>query len=425
MKLSFSTPVPKRGRIRILLGVVVLVLLVRTCWKPCKDSVGKHYKNRWDRNEVAAFLESRPFDSTLLSEHFYVKDGDNFKVDLTILPSLQKRLHVLFERYHPRCGAAFVFRPASGEVLAAASYRNPKEEEFLPDVSNMVLWHKYLAASIFKIIAAASAIENRVFNLEDTLSVTGRNYTLYRYQLKDKKNRWTRTMNLREAFTRSINPFFGKLGQDFLGAKRLNHAAERFLFNKQISFDIPVDPSLYRKPQSPYACAEIACGYNDSTELSPIHAAVIGGAICADGIVKPPYIVKQVTKDGAIYYKNTEKSQYNIISDITAVYVRDLMEGVIRKGTARTSFKHIIRSSKYSSLKIGGKTGSLDADLPKGRCDWFVGYAYNPGQRADGIAVAVVTVHGAFWTVHSAYIAAEVIRCWTDLKTAKVGKPEN
>jgi len=55
------------------------------------------------------------------------------------------------------------------------------------------------------------------------------------------------------------------------------------------------------------------------------------------------------------------------------------------------------------------KTGSIEADT-LGKVDWFIGYARRIDGLSPGLAVAIVTTHGAFWTVHSSYIASEVFR---------------
>ena len=49
-----------------------------------------------------------------------------------------------------------------------------------------------------------------------------------------------------------------------------------------------------------------------------------------------------------------------------------------------------MRKKQYEDVEMGGKTGSLTGLNPKGKCDWFVGYARYKGQR---IAVAALTVN--------------------------------
>jgi cell division protein FtsI/penicillin-binding protein 2 len=403
----------KRGTIRLVLVLIALFMLVRLCWKACDKSGGPESGAGRTGSLAQAYLLSRAFDSTLLSSDFFIHGNDTLIVKLTVNDLLQRRLWALFRRYHPRCAAAFVMKPRTGEVLAAVSYRNPKEEEHLPPDQNILLWHRFPAASIFKIVIAAGAMENGLINPDDSLGVTGSNYTLYKYQLRDKKTRWTRNMTMRDAFARSINPFFGKIGQLMMGTTRINQGAEKFMFNRPIPFDLPAEPSYFKPPGSAYECAEIACGFTDTTRLSPLHAAAIGASVAGNGSFKRPFLVRHIEKAGGpVRYNYDGDETISFMKQETALLMQDLMEAVVKRGTARKSFAHLRKWGLGPSIRMGGKTGSLDSDMPKGRCDWFVGYAMDPRKKEESIAVSVVIVHGALWTIHAGYIGAEAIRCY-------------
>jgi hypothetical protein len=88
-----------------------------------------------------------------------------------------------------------------------------------------------------------------------------------------------------------------------------------------------------------------------------------------------------------------------------------MMQSVARYGTARKSFRQINQANMFESIEYGGKTGSVDKDSA-GRVDWFIGFARNPLKPLERIAVGIVTVHGAYWTVHSSYIGAEYFRSY-------------
>jgi hypothetical protein len=91
--------------------------------------------------------------------------------------------------------------------------------------------------------------------------------------------------------------------------------------------------------------------------------------------------------------------------------MRELMNCVVRFGTARKSFVYVKRSGRFDDIEYGGKTGNVDMD-GVGRVDWFVGYAAHKKDSTQQIAVGVATVHGPNWTVHSSYLGAEAIRAY-------------
>lgn len=97
------------------------------------------------------------------------------------------------------------------------------------------------------------------------------------------------------------------------------------------------------------------------------------------------------------------------MQDRTANVLSEMMKCVARYGTARKSFRYLKNSSRFDEIDYGGKTGSVDKDSV-GRVDWFIGFAKHPKDNRQQIAVGILTVHGAYWTVHSSYIAAEYFR---------------
>ncbi|MFH0921034.1 MAG: penicillin-binding transpeptidase domain-containing protein [Fibrobacterota bacterium] len=417
---------PRQGRIRRVLLILLCLAAAWALHRALRAPANVEKKKTlcdypWKPDDIACYLGRKAFDSTLCALDTAVNGTDTLVLRLTVDDTLQRRIWTLMRRYRPRCGAAMVFRPATGEVLAAVSYRNEKDSAYLPDTPNMLLWNGYPAASLIKIVTVGEAMERGLLQPNDALSVSGSFYTLYRSQLKETPARWSRRVTVRDGFARSVNPLFAKIGLHVLGSDRLNKAAERFLFNRPLGFDLPVPASRWIPPADDYATAEAACGFTRATTITPVHAALLAGAACNSGRVSNPYIVRSVDRKGEPFYRHPEDTAFTLVSPATARCLRDLMGEVVIKGTARKGFRQLQKLPCCRGLEMGGKTGSLDAESPKGRCDWFTGFARDPDRPAEGIAVAVVTVHGAFWTVHSSYIASEVIRYCFD-KNRKKGR---
>jgi penicillin-binding protein A len=82
------------------------------------------------------------------------------------------------------------------------------------------------------------------------------------------------------------------------------------------------------------------------------------------------------------------------------------MKETVKSGTGRRQFRDFSRHRKLQDAKVGAKSGSLDSENPKGRCDWFVGYAERGDQK---LAFAVVTVHEKFWRVKSATVIKDYL----------------
>ena len=109
----------------------------------------------------------------------------------------------------------------------------------------------YPAASIFKIITAAAAVEQKNLDSNSKLKFNGSQHTLYKTQLKESKNRYTNYTTFQEAFAKSINPVFGKLGALSLERDQLSACAEAFGFNSEIAFELPLQASRFSITDTP------------------------------------------------------------------------------------------------------------------------------------------------------------------------------
>jgi peptidoglycan glycosyltransferase len=321
--------------------------------------------------------------------------------------SLYKTTANLFKQYRPLYAVAAIIQPKSGRVLALVSYRH--------DSARVLGDHLYLrsflpAASIFKTVTAAAAIEKAGYTDSTILPVAGRNHTLYRFQLKREIDPWSE-MPFGEAYARSINPVFARIGMYAVGQNTLREFGERFGFNDHIPFDLPVDSSFMEIPaDTSYAMAEVASGFNRTTSLSALHGALVAAAMVNEGVMPRPGLIDSIVKtDGTCLYRREPASWKNAVTVATAGELRSLMGRVVEMGTGRKSFRILKRCAWSSTIECGGKTGSIHVDT-LGKIDWFVGYAVDHDNADRSLAISIATVHGALWTVHSGYIAAEIIR---------------
>lgn len=336
---------------------------------------------------------------------------------------LQHRLTVLLHRYAPLIGAGVALDPATGAVLAMASYRN---KTLAPDTlvegkDNYCTYAGFPAASLIKIVTAGAVLEKKDFTSYKTLPVSGRFHTLYKHQLGLKRQRFkSQPVSLEKAFSLSVNPYFGKLGVQVLKKTELMETARAFLFNVPIEFDLPVGMSRMLAPESEYDRAEQACGFNTETTISPLHAALVAALPVNDGKMMRPYLVERLENKAGVevFYRQLG----TIAQPFTGKSVKNLqrlMRATVRYGTAKKSFAHLRRVRGSRKWILGGKTGTIDMPHRRGRCEWFAGYGEN-GKRK--IAVAIVLVHGEKRTISSAYLAAEIIKDALRNPTLKIAK---
>ena len=317
-------------------------------------------------------------------------NGSLFQVETSIDPDLQQYVRELVDRSSAYKTAVVVLRPDNGQVLALANHADLER----PTHETLCLKADFPAASLFKIVAAAAAIEARGFTPETTLGFRGQKYTLYKSQLREDKGRQRTRMSLREAFGESVNPFFGKVGIYHLGRDLMAEYADKFLFNQPIPFDLPVSMSSIEIPTDEFGLAEIASGYNRRTVISPLHAALLTAAVANKGVMMSPWLIANVKDDrGNTVYEAAPSKLASPISESTAQKMKILMEETVSEGTCRKAFKPVHRRDVLKDLVLGAKTGTINDQLGEHRCEWLTAFAL-PMNGDPGLAVAILTVHG-------------------------------
>jgi peptidoglycan glycosyltransferase len=338
--------------------------------------------------------------------------GGRYTLETSIDRDLQRFVMDLLNRSMTQHSAAVVIRPDNGQVLAMASYENNGNGG---KGENLCLRADFPAASLFKIIAAAAAVENRGMNPETPLTFRGQKYTLYKSQLKEDKEKKGKKQNpgtqttLREAFSDSINPVFGKLGIHYLGSDLISEYADRFLFNHLVPFDLYVAPSRYVKPMDDYALAEVASGFNKRTLISPLHAGLITASIANGGTMMTPWLVKTVRNDaGDVLYEAAPSVLASPINKKTASKMVVLMEGTVVEGTAKRAFQPLQRKRELRYVDLGAKTGTINGATDHCKYEWMTVFVL-PSDGDGGLCITVMTAHGEKIGVRAKDIARLII----------------
>jgi cell division protein FtsI/penicillin-binding protein 2 len=349
---------------------------------------------------------------------------------------LQDTLRRTYDLYDPDYGAFVAINPDTGEILAMYSHTRAG----LPDPGNLALRASSPAASVFKIVTAAAALDRGLLDPDSVLPYVGRSHSLYRGQVlgapavskttkaspktpskavSSKRGKTSTSaksrrrapvlhqVTLTDAFADSINPVFARIGVQRLGATSLNDYAGRFGFNRNIAcgVEMPVSATGFARGDL-WDVAEAASGYTRATTMSPLHGAMIAGTAINEGMMMRPQLVDTVVdSEGLVMHLPQPQAWGRAIAPDAALKLRRLMTETVQTGTARRSFADFFEGP-LARVEVGGKTGTLNGEYPRGRNDWFVGYATD-GQRR--IAFASHCVHQTETAVKSAFVARRVL----------------
>jgi cell division protein FtsI/penicillin-binding protein 2 len=399
----------RRAKGYLLLSAIAVGIFVFFAAKPTQQEVVElKLKNQLDERVHLADVLGDYFRKETFPTDVKIRwDGsdENLKVQYTFEPDLQQQAERLLKQYKPDYGAIVMMDATTGRILAM--YSSQKDDS---SASSLALRATYPAASVFKIVTATAAIDKAGIHPSDTIRFNGGNYTLYKKNvLSDKITRWTRSISLKEAFARSINTAFGRLSLEHLTPEMIEEYAKRYMFNQKIPSDLPVEMGVATVPdEKGFELAEVSSGYNKMNRMSPVQGAMIAAAVINDGHMVVPYIVDSLKNEkGETIYKADLVDSGPIMKLSSSEKVQELMEQTVTAGTSRKSFRELTRNRQFREIAMGGKTGHLTGDNPKGRVDWFVGYAGDGDRR---ISVAAITVNKEKWTVKSAYLGQQMIK---------------
>lgn len=319
-------------------------------------------------------------------------------VALTINSKIQQAAQDALSGY---TGACVVMDPETGAVLGMASAPTYDAADFDSLLSqsgsdsggvfyNRATQALYAPGSTFKIVTLATAFEDGAASEDTTFDAPGET-EIGGGKVTNFNERDYGEITLMRAFAVSSNTVFAQVGVQ-LGAERLVAGAEKFGFNDDVRFDLPLATSLMPDPaemtewETAWAAAGEPVGSHESPagpQASVLEMALVGCGIANDGVIMSPYLVDGIyNANGERSFSATPTRLMQAVSSATASRVRTAMEDVVESGTGT--------SAQVSGATVAGKTGTAERGDGKDN-SWFVGIASAGGRD---VVVAIVLEKG-------------------------------
>ena len=326
---------------------------------------------------------------------------------LTVDAELTKYLASLFPS--GKYGAAVIINYKTGAILAMVSFPeyDPTDMDSAADTAfyNRVLQKRYAPGSTFKIITLTAALENLDGVTEESFVCDGVwNYS--DHSLKCAGNAVHGEMTLSQAFASSCNVTFGALAFR-IGAKAMKQTAERFGLNFDFAFN---DLILYeshclngKSAAGDLVQAGIGQG---TTEVTPLHMAMIAGAIANGGDMMEPKLIAKTLNPAGSVMSVMEPKLFRTVADASVCEtVARYMYETVKSGTATKA-----AISGYKDGYVCGKTGSAEwtNDKEAATNAWYTGFPY--GDDAHPYAIAVVVEEGGSGGAVAAPIASKALK---------------
>lgn len=325
-------------------------------------------------------LEKLPAFTSSLAGRYTGRSVDGKIVFYTLRPELQELAEQLVRNARSPHVAIALMEPRTGKLLALA--------EKSKTISDALLHDGVPAASLFKVVTSAAALERSKLGPFSKVYFRGGPYTLERWNYLPDPRRDRISMTLAEALGKSCNPVFGRVATSHLSAHLLSEYARAFGFNRALDADINLPVSDAYIPSATYELSRSAAGFG-KVFISPIHAVTLMATVANGGVIPRPQLISEMFDgEGRQVFRGSDGVLGRAIQAKTASTLMEMMRYTTTVGTSRSEFV----KSKYSSgfpVPVAAKTGTLRGTNPKGLNQWFIAAAplVNPK-----VAVAVLVV---------------------------------
>jgi cell division protein FtsI/penicillin-binding protein 2 len=330
---------------------------------------------------------------------------DGGTVVYAIDQELQQRVEKVLRTSRVPYGVFVAIEPKSGKILAMVAH-----SETDPTWEPSSYFNSYPMASLFKIVTAAAALEQKKVSPETVFAFRGK-LTSENPRLWDvKPGKHNQEMPLASAMGKSVNPVFGRLASDVVGRDSIVSYAARFGFNQTLLPGTCVKPSSAGIPQNDSELKLMGAGLCHEVKISPLHAASMMAAIANNGVMMLPALAHEIKNsrgDTVFIQKNVPLR--NLVTPATAVQLTRMLATSVNSGTSRKAFHDRRGRARLASLNIAAKTGSINGNDPVGHYSWFAAYAPTDDPQ---IALAALVINKPKWKIKAAYVGEQALEAF-------------
>jgi cell division protein FtsI/penicillin-binding protein 2 len=279
--------------------------------------------------------------------------GANIKltIDVMIQHYVEKALADAVRASRARGGTIVITRPATGEILALASYPtfdpNRVSESTEEQRRNRAIEVAFEPGSIFKIVPYSAAIEEGIIRPNTLIDCGGGQIRIADRVIHDGHHG---VLTATQALAKSSNIAAIKIGQR-LGNERLARYIERFGFGRRTGIELPAESrGLYRPAEDwgPTTIGSIPMGHEIG--VTALQAVAAFACIANGGEYITPYLVSEVTSASGELLEQHKSESYRVISEQTAAVLKKMLESVVIQGTGKRA--------QIGGYRAAGKTGT-------------------------------------------------------------------
>ena len=357
-------------------------------------------------------------------------------IDLSVQRLVQAELLAGVEKLRPQNAAAIVVRPATGEILAMASWPDfdPVDRSGLvaSSMRNNCLTFVYEPGSTMKPLVAGAAVAEGLARWDELIDCEHGHWKFQNSPPVREKTGGHGVLSLVECIALSDNIAMAKLGVR-LGPARLADWIERLGFGRPTGIELPGEDAGLVAAKARWKlgehCLRIPMGHG--VAVTPLQLVMAHAAVANGGLWHPPRLVRRMwIDDGTAHGQDLDlpkqPDSHRVFSAAEALAIQSAMTHTMTEGTGKR-----VQLDGYSSA---GKTGTAEKIID-GRyasnhnVGSFVCWApAESGARAELCCLVVIddpSQNGRFGADTAAPIVREILQGSLEyLKIPKRPEPE-
>jgi penicillin-binding protein 2 len=305
----------------------------------------------------------------------------------TVVLTIDKRIQEIVEQamnQQVKTGAAVVMDVNSKEILAMASRPtfNPYQiEKIIADDKEGSLNNRALMAyhpgSIFKILVAAAALEEKLVSPEEQFNCQGSYVFNDQLAIPCLREKGHGKINFTQAFALSCNPSFITTGLRLHRDGILSYASRLHLTDENLPGYGYYQSDSYINIENADPAVGNACLGQEGVMLTPLQICNMVATVADDGYWSPPVLVRYTVDQQGKKKELILPKKEQVLSHSTSHTLQQLMEKVVTEGTGKTAaLKEIRVAGKTATSQTGNYNENGDEILNT----WFAGFfpADNP-----------------------------------------------
>jgi penicillin-binding protein 2B len=271
---------------------------------------------------------------------------------------IEDAIREAYERFNPLSITAIAADPKTMDILGMASLPNYDPNHYWladpSDFKNHGIQSVYEPGSTFKIVTMAAAIEEGLFDPEETymsgkIRVPGATINDH-----NGGKGWGEITFL-EGLQRSSNVAFVKIGLEKLGAEKLRHYIEKFGFGRKTGIELPGELSglinFNNRIPSEVATATFGQG---RVQVTPIQQVAAVAAVANGGKLMKPRLIQKISDPSTGTQQVFEPTVIReVISERSARQLSEYLETVVSDQTSGSG-----KNAYIPGYRIAGKTGT-------------------------------------------------------------------